>query len=49
MIPTPCNKVTPPPIYSQNGLKMYVHLPVGLADIGTFVPRVNKIVSILGH
>ena len=28
---------------------VHVHLPVGLADIGNFVPRVNKKVGILGH
>ena len=46
---------------AQNGLNMHVanlhvhvhcvhvHVPVGLADIGNFVPRVNKKVGILGH
>ena len=40
---------------AQNGLKMHVvnlhvhvHLPVGFADIGNFVPHVNKKVGILG-
>ena len=46
---------------AQNGLNMHVanlhvhvhcvhvHVPVGLADIGNFVPCVNKKVGILGH
>ena len=28
---------------------VHVHLPFGLADIGNFVPHVNKKVGILGH